>query len=63
MPILSWRLLGAVERKARQLGCCKITLEVLENNHRARQVYGAVGFVQAQYAEGAGGALFLSKPL
>ncbi|HTE20053.1 MAG TPA: GNAT family N-acetyltransferase [Armatimonadota bacterium] len=56
-------LLEAVERKARELGCCKLTLEVLENNHRARQVYGAVGFVQAHYAETAGGALFLSKPL
>ena len=28
-------LLEAVERKAREMGCCKITLEVQENNHTA----------------------------
>jgi GNAT superfamily N-acetyltransferase len=57
------RLLEEVERKARGIGCCKLTLEVLENNHRARQVYEAAGFAQAVYQETAGGALFLSKPL
>ena len=31
-------------RKAREMGCCKLTLEVLENNRRARQVYEAAGF-------------------
>ena len=63
MPLSSWRLLEAVESKAWELGCCKLTLEVLENNFRAQRVYGAAGFAQAQYAEGAGGALFLAKPL
>ena len=57
------RLLEAVERKARNLGCCKLTLEVQENNHRARQVYEAAGFAQAVYEKAAGGSLFLSKPL
>jgi len=57
------RLLEAVERKARDIGCCKLTLEVQENNHRARQIYEAVGFAQAVHVEAAGGALFLSKPL
>jgi ribosomal protein S18 acetylase RimI-like enzyme len=57
------RLLDAVERKARDLGCCKLTLEVLENNTRARRLYEAAGFAQAVYEEAAGGALFLSKPL
>ena len=57
------RLLEEVERKARAMDCCKLTLEVLENNHRARQVYEAAGFAQAVYEEAAGGALFLSKPL
>ena len=57
------RLLEAVERKAREIGCCKLTIEVQENNHRARQVYDTVGFSQAVYVEAAGGALFLSKPL
>ena len=57
------RLLEAVERKAREIGCCKLTIEVQENNHRARHVYDTVGFSQAVYVEEAGGALFLSKPL
>ena len=56
-------LLEAVERKAREIGCCKLTIEVQENNHRARHVYGAVGFARAVYVEKAGGVLFLSKPL
>ena len=56
-------LLEAVERKAREIGCCKLTIEVQENNHRARHVYKSVGFAQAIYVEEAGGALFLSKPL
>jgi GNAT superfamily N-acetyltransferase len=57
------QLLEAVEQKARSLGCCKITLEVQEDNRRARGVYEAAGFAQAVYAEGAGGALFFSKRL
>src|SRR3954454_22433276 len=38
------RLLKAVEHKARELDCCKLTLEVQENNSRARAVYEAAGF-------------------
>jgi ribosomal protein S18 acetylase RimI-like enzyme len=57
------RLLEAVERRARDVGCCKLTLEVAENNDRARRIYRAAGFAQAQYASGTGGALFMSKPL
>ena len=56
-------LLEAVERKARELNCCKLTLEVFENNEKARRTYEAAGFAQAMYAEAAGGAIFLSKPL
>jgi ribosomal protein S18 acetylase RimI-like enzyme len=57
------RLLDAVAEKARQSQCCKLTLEVQENNHRARRLYEAAGFAQAQYHEGAGGSLFYAKPL
>ena len=57
------RLLQAVERKARDMGCCRLTLEVQENNHRARHVYGAAGFVRDVHEEAAGAALFMSKPL
>ena len=56
-------LLAAVERKARETGCCKLTLEVLENNTPARRLYESRGFSQAQYSEAAGKAIFLWKPL
>ena len=57
------RLLGAVERRARELGCCRLTLEVQENNHHAKRIYAAAGFAQAVYVPEAGGSLYLSKPL
>lgn len=57
------RLLEGVERKARDMGCCKLTLEVLENNHRARQVYETAGFAPPVYNEAVENSLFLSKPL
>ena len=56
-------LLGAIEQKAIEIGCCKLTIEVQENNHRARHVYESVGFAQVVLVEEAGGVLFLSKPL
>ncbi len=56
-------LLGAIERRAREIGCCRLTLEVQENNHRARLVYAAAGFAQAIHVPEAGGSLYLSKPL
>ena len=56
-------LLDAIAEKGRELGCCKLTLEVLENNQRARRVYAAAGFRQAVYQEAAGAALFMTRPL
>jgi ribosomal protein S18 acetylase RimI-like enzyme len=56
-------LLHAVEGAARARGCVKLTLEVLEHNRRARQLYEAAGFAQATYTEAAGGALFFAKVL
>jgi GNAT superfamily N-acetyltransferase len=56
-------LMAAVERKARETGCCKLTLEVQENNVRARRLYEACGFSQAQYVEEAGRSVFLWKRL
>ena len=56
-------LLDGVERKARDMNCCKVTLEVLENNRRAMKVYEAAGFAQAKYQDEAGGALFYAKHL
>jgi GNAT superfamily N-acetyltransferase len=57
------QLLAAVENRARELGCCKLTLEVFENNQRAKAVYSAAGFAQSMYSPEGGGALFYSKPL
>lgn len=56
-------LMEAIEREANELGCCKLTLEVQENNSRARGLYAAAGFSQDVHVAEAGGALFLSKPL
>ena len=57
------KLLAAVEERARAMNCCKVTLEVLENNRRALKVYAAAGFARATYTEEAGGALFFAKQL
>ena len=56
------RLMAAVEEKARALGCCKVTLEVLEDNP-ARQIYEAAGYGTLNYGNGAGRSLFLAKQL
>lgn len=56
-------LLEAIEQCARDLGCCRLTLEVQENNHHAQHVYAAAGFARAVHVPEAGGALYLSKPL
>lgn len=56
------QLLAAVERKARELGCCKLTLEVLDTNDRARRTYAAFGFAPAVHQQAAT-MLFLSKAL
>jgi GNAT superfamily N-acetyltransferase len=57
------QLLAAIEQRARELECCKLTLEVQENNYRAKSVYAAAGFSQAVYVPEAGASLFLSKSL
>lgn len=56
-------LLAAVEARARELGCCKLTLEVLDQNHRALRTYTAAGFKRYALQPGAGEAIFLTKPL
>lgn len=57
------RLLEAVERRALELGCCKLTLEVLDRNERALGVYRAFGFARYALQEGAGEAVFMAKAL
>lgn len=55
-------IFDAVERKARALGCGKLTLEVSEGNHPARKLYEQIGFGQGACGEG-GALLFYVKPL
>ncbi|NND99568.1 MAG: GNAT family N-acetyltransferase [Pirellulaceae bacterium] len=58
-------LLSEIEREALASGCCKLTLEVQQNNDRARAIYAQFGFAQAVYAADVehGGSLFMTKPL
>lgn len=60
---LGRRLLEAIEARARELQCCRLTLEVQEHNQRARRIYGSFGFSRATYVAEAGGSLYLTKPL
>jgi ribosomal protein S18 acetylase RimI-like enzyme len=57
------RLLEAVGARARELGCCKLTLEVMDKNHQAIRMYQAAGFERYSLQEEAGAAIFMSKPL
>jgi GNAT superfamily N-acetyltransferase len=58
-------LLEAIEREARATGCCKLTLEVQQNNPRAHAIYSRFGFAQAVYAadSNGGGSRYMVKPL
>ncbi len=52
------RLLAEVERRARERGCCKLTLEVHATNAGAKRLYQRVGFGPWDSP-----TLFVSKPL
>lgn len=56
-------LLEALEAEALSRSCCKITLEVLENNQRARSIYARFGFAGYELDPLAGKALFFQKKL
>lgn len=56
-------LFDAIEQQARDLGCCKITLEVLEENHRAQGAYRRQGYKGYDLGEAGGEALFWQKKL
>lgn len=56
-------LLQWAEQRARELGCCKLTLEVLSNNTRAMAAYQRAGFAPYVLDPAAGHALFLQKSL
>ena len=55
-------LLKAVEARASEYGCCKLTLEVQEGNRSARQLYEKFGF--GEFIVGNSAATrFLAKPI
>ncbi len=56
-------LLGKVERAARALGCCKVTLEVHRDNVGAIAAYHACGFADGENTPGAGVVWFFEKRL
>lgn len=56
-------LLNALEARARDLGCCKITLEVLEGNAVAQGLYRKLGFEGYALDETTGRAMFWQKKL
>lgn len=54
-------LLTAAEAQALRRGCCKLTLEVQDDNRRARGLYESFGF--ADFVVNNSATRFLSKPL
>lgn len=55
------KLLARAEQHARERGCCKLTLEVLEGNGAALAVYARSGFRAYELDPSMGRALFLEK--
>ena len=60
---LAGRLLEKVAEVARQRGCCKVTLEVLEGNEAAQRSYRRAGFEPYELDAAMGRALFWGKKL
>jgi GNAT superfamily N-acetyltransferase len=60
---LSKLMLQAAEQIAIDLGCCKLTLEVLEHNYIAQKAYRSFGFNGYELNPEMGKALFWEKKL
>lgn len=56
-------LLERIETRARELDCCRLTLEVREDNHVARGLYRKVGFDRAVAGPASIAMEFWRKPL
>ena len=56
-------MLAKAEEVARSLGCCKLTLEVLQGNQAAQALYAAFGFAGYALDPAMGHALFWQKKL
>ena len=57
------QLMLAAEDLARELGCCKLTLEVLEGNTKAQAAYQSLGYEGYELDPAMGKALFWQKTL
>lgn len=60
---LNQLMMEKVEEIARQRGCCKITLEVLQGNQPAQRAYQKFGFAGYELDPEMGQALFWEKKL
>jgi GNAT superfamily N-acetyltransferase len=58
---VSTALMARVDQMARALGCCKLTLEVLEGNTVARALYRSCGFAGFELDPKIGKAVFLQR--
>lgn len=57
------QMLKKVDEIAAKKGCCKLTLEVLENNEAGKNLYRSLGFIPYKLDPAQGRALFLEKKL
>lgn len=60
---ISQKMLHKVEEIAREKGCCKLTLEVLEKNKIAQNAYAKFGFAAYELDPEVGKALLWQKKL
>lgn len=60
---ISLKMLQLVEHEAKERGCCKLTLEVLERNDVAKSAYQRFGFDAYELMPRMGQALFWQKVL
>jgi GNAT superfamily N-acetyltransferase len=60
---LSRKILAKIEETAKNRGCCKLTLEVLEGNNIAQNAYQSFGFEGYELNPKMGKALFWQKKL
>lgn len=60
---LARQILHKAESLAREMGCCKLTLEVLEGNRVAQSLYRACGYAGYELDPAAGKAMFWQRQL
>lgn len=60
---IGFMLMNEAEKIAIKRSCCKLTLEVLEGNERAKGLYRRLGFKPYELDPGCGTAQFWEKPI